>query len=158
MHGSQCVKSVRIRSFSGPYFSAFIQTTERYEVSLRIQSKCGKIRTKKLRIRTLFTQCVSVENDIAISFAPNTVLLKRKQSAMYSNWSFLQMQVYRSHYDMKGKLPIKKKNSILGLTENSFFQGQHHVWHIWCDSLSLSNLSLVAVSFWVILFLYYNRG
>ena len=37
-----CVKSIRIRNFSGPYFSAF-----RYSVSLRIQSKCGKIRTRK---------------------------------------------------------------------------------------------------------------
>ena len=42
-----CVKSVRIRSFSGPYFPAFGLNTERYGVSLRIQSECGKIRTKK---------------------------------------------------------------------------------------------------------------
>ena len=42
-----CVKSVRIRSFSGPYFLAFGLNTERYWVSLRILSKCGKIRTRK---------------------------------------------------------------------------------------------------------------
>ena len=41
------MKSVRFRSFSGPYFSAFELNTERYSVSLRIQSECGKIRTKK---------------------------------------------------------------------------------------------------------------
>ena len=41
-----CVKSVRIRSYSGPYFPAFGLITERYGVSLRIQSKCGKIRTR----------------------------------------------------------------------------------------------------------------
>ena len=41
------VKSVGIRSFSGPYFPAFGLNTERYSVSLHIQSKCGKIRTKK---------------------------------------------------------------------------------------------------------------
>ena len=29
-----CVKSVRIRSFSGPYFFAFGLNTERYEVNL----------------------------------------------------------------------------------------------------------------------------
>ena len=34
-----CVKSARIRSYSGPYFPAFGQNTERYSVSLRIQSK-----------------------------------------------------------------------------------------------------------------------
>ena len=33
--------------FSGPYFPAFGLNTERYEVSLRIQSECGKIRSRK---------------------------------------------------------------------------------------------------------------
>ena len=33
--------------FSGPYFPAFGLNKERYEVSLRIQSKCRKIRTKR---------------------------------------------------------------------------------------------------------------
>ena len=42
-----CVKSVRIRSFSGPYFPAFGLNTERYGVSFSIQSECGKIRTSK---------------------------------------------------------------------------------------------------------------
>ena len=31
---------------SGPYFPAFGLNTERYFVSLRIQSECGKIRTR----------------------------------------------------------------------------------------------------------------
>ena len=67
---SHCVKSFRIRSYfwfvfsrirteygeifqvpkygviSGPYFPAFGLNTKRYKVSLRIQSKCGKIRTR----------------------------------------------------------------------------------------------------------------
>ena len=41
-----CVKIVRIRSYSGPHFPAFGLNTERYSVSLRIQSECGKIRTR----------------------------------------------------------------------------------------------------------------
>ena len=41
-----CVKSVRIRSHSGSYFPAFGLNTESYSVSLRIQSECGKIRTR----------------------------------------------------------------------------------------------------------------
>ena len=42
------VKSVRIRSASGPYFPAFRLNTERYySVSLRIQSEWEKIRTRK---------------------------------------------------------------------------------------------------------------
>ena len=42
-----CVKSDRIWSFSGPYFHAFGLNTERYSVFFRIQSKCGKIWTRK---------------------------------------------------------------------------------------------------------------
>ena len=41
-----CIKSVRIRSYSGPHFPAFGLNTERYGVSLRIQSKGGKMRTR----------------------------------------------------------------------------------------------------------------
>ena len=40
------MKSVCIQNYPGPYFAAFGLSRERYEVSLRIQSKCGKIRTK----------------------------------------------------------------------------------------------------------------
>ena len=36
-----CVKSVRIRSFLGPYFPLFGQNTQ------LIQSKCGKMQTRK---------------------------------------------------------------------------------------------------------------
>ena len=39
--------SVGIWRFSGPYFPAFRHNTERYRVSIRIQSKCGKMRTRK---------------------------------------------------------------------------------------------------------------
>ena len=39
-------ESVRIRSYSGLYFPAFGLQTERYGLSLRIQSKCEKIRTR----------------------------------------------------------------------------------------------------------------
>ena len=42
-----CVKSVRLRRFSGPYSPAFVRNAERYGVSLRIRSKCGKIRPRK---------------------------------------------------------------------------------------------------------------
>ena len=42
-----CVKSVRIQSFSNPYFTAFGMNTEINRVKLRIQYECGKIRTRK---------------------------------------------------------------------------------------------------------------
>ena len=40
-------KVSKYRVFSGPYFLTFGQNTERYSVSLRIQSECEKIRTIK---------------------------------------------------------------------------------------------------------------
>ena len=43
---NHCVKSVRIRSYSGLHFPAFGLNTERDGVSLRIHSKCGKMRTR----------------------------------------------------------------------------------------------------------------
>ena len=49
-----CVKSVRIRSFSGPYFPAFGLNTERYSASLRIQSEGGKMWTRKTPNRDTF--------------------------------------------------------------------------------------------------------
>ena len=57
------MKSVRIRRFSGPHFSAFGLHTESYGVSLRIQF-AGKCDREKLRIRTLFTEYLSI-------FSPN---------------------------------------------------------------------------------------
>ena len=44
LHATHCVKIVRIRSYYGRYFSAFGLNTD--EVSLRIQSECGKIQTR----------------------------------------------------------------------------------------------------------------
>ena len=41
-----CVKSVFIWSYSGPYFPACGLNMERYEISLRIQSKCVELRTR----------------------------------------------------------------------------------------------------------------
>ena len=41
-----CVKSVCIRSYSGPHFPAFGLNTGRYSVYLRIQSKCRKMWTR----------------------------------------------------------------------------------------------------------------
>ena len=40
------VKIVRIPSYSCPYFTTFGLNTERYGVCLRVQSECGKIRTR----------------------------------------------------------------------------------------------------------------
>ena len=46
LHVELCVKSVCIQSYSGPCFPAFGMNAERCGISLRIQSECGKIRTR----------------------------------------------------------------------------------------------------------------
>ena len=43
---NHCVKSIRIWNYSGPYFPLFGLNTERYGVSLHIQSECGKMRIR----------------------------------------------------------------------------------------------------------------
>ena len=43
---THCVKSVRIWSYSGLHFPTFGLNTERYGVSHRIQSECGKMWTR----------------------------------------------------------------------------------------------------------------
>ena len=51
-----CIKCVRIGRYSGAFFPQFGLNAERCGVSLRIQSECGKVRTRKLLICTLFRQ------------------------------------------------------------------------------------------------------
>ena len=67
------VKSVRIRSFFGLYFPAFGLNTDRYGVSLRIHSECGKIRTRKTPNTDTFYAVVSIKDRFLIcrSFLPS---------------------------------------------------------------------------------------
>ena len=53
------MKSVRIRSFSGPYFPAFRLNTERYPYLSVFSLNAGKYGPQKLRIQTFFTQWCS---------------------------------------------------------------------------------------------------
>ena len=61
-------KSVRIRSYSGPYFPAFGLNTERYGLSFRIQSERGKIRTINTPITHIY----------------NTVLIEGREVKIFS--------------------------------------------------------------------------
>ena len=65
--------------FSGPYFPVFGLNTERYFVSIRIQSKCGKIRTRKNSVFGHFSGSVrrqKIWSFAAISSVKSSVLLK----------------------------------------------------------------------------------
>ena len=61
------MKSVPIRSYSDPHFSGFGLNTERYLVSLRIQSECDKMPTRI----TLNTDTFYVVNAIIIKVNQN---------------------------------------------------------------------------------------
>ena len=63
------MKSVHIRSFSGPYFHAFGLYAERYSVYFRIQSECVKTRTRKLRVRTLFSQTNNYSTQLVLNLS-----------------------------------------------------------------------------------------
>ena len=52
-------KATKYAVFSGPYFPEFRLNTERYGVSLRIQSECGKIQTRKNFVFGHFSRSVS---------------------------------------------------------------------------------------------------
>ena len=56
LENKDCVKSVQIRSFSGPYFPIFELNTGIYSSNLRIQSEYGKIRTRKNSVFGHFSQ------------------------------------------------------------------------------------------------------
>ena len=82
-----CIKIVRIRSYSGPHFPAFGLNVERYPVSLRIQSECGKMLTRitsntdNFHAVTPIGSCIpynkfsSVFNKFESSFLKSNVLL-----------------------------------------------------------------------------------
>ena len=81
------VKSVRIRSYSGPYFPASGLNTERYGVSLRIQPECGKIRTKITpNMDTLYG------ND-SITFHPNFLFFVLIWENMFKLKNWLEQHV-----------------------------------------------------------------
>ena len=84
-----CLKSVCIRSYSGPYFPPLGLNKQRYSVSFRIQSECEKIWTRKtpntgtFHVAHLygsdyqefkFHQCCDGVNDTFVVF----ILLRRK--------------------------------------------------------------------------------
>ena len=53
----------KYRVFSGPYFPAFWLNSERYEVSLRIQCECGKMRTRKTSVFGHFSRSVPISTE-----------------------------------------------------------------------------------------------
>ena len=83
-----CVKSVRIRSFSGPYFPAFGLNTPYLSV---FSPNTGKYRPEKLRIRTLFTQCqTNVQKHIGLYLDEKCNTHKRSLLARFTGLGLLR--------------------------------------------------------------------
>ena len=76
-----CVKSARIRSYSGSHFPTFGLNTERYSVSLRIQSEWGKMWTR-------ITPNTDTFPAVGVSFWRPAKLLKQRLRHRYFFVSF----------------------------------------------------------------------
>ena len=94
----------RYRVISGPYFPAFRLNTERYEVSIRIQSECRKIRTRNNSVFGHFlrgewnnyciSECIAhgkYRNIPSLKFSTNSIndwlTLSWRRSLSYGNQS-----------------------------------------------------------------------
>ena len=87
--------------FSGPYFLAFGLNTERYEVSLRIQSGCMKIRNTK--------------NSVFGHFSRSDKLQKRFKT---KNENIAKFKMRKSNFDNRNR--STNWNSTVGFTKSHF--------------------------------------
>ena len=94
-----CVKNVRIRSFSGPHFSAFGLNTKRYGISLRVQSEYGHFSRSD--------QCKCSEHYIH-SLLPRTI----RTNMWYYPEAYSEPS-QTSKMELFGKIVILTKTSIL---------------------------------------------
>ena len=84
---NHCVKSVRIRSYSGLYSPAFGLNTERYGISFCIQSECGKTWARITPITDTF---YTVKSLISTLYA--------RQGSTSTRYFQLVVQMSLSHY------------------------------------------------------------
>ena len=103
-----CVKSVQIRSFFWSVFPAFGLNAERYKVSLRIQSECGKIRTRKNPVSGHFSRSDSY------SILKNLADLSLVILINYS---------YGKHLRWRALLTPKRRNPFLQSSPSPMFVG-----------------------------------
>ena len=108
---THCVKSVCIRSYFGPYFPAFGLNTNRYSLSLRIQSEWGKIRTWIHPNTNTF---------YAVTIGFHQTLNERTYSAAHTPW--LLDLVNKSSQIASGKI-------IRTLKQFHKFESRHHNEH-----------------------------
>ena len=108
----QCVKSVSIRSFSGPYFLAFRLNRNWYRVSFRILLKRRKIRTRKTSNTGLFRLCSGFRFCLLFPFGYKVTL---KMSYVW--WK----QIVRKYFFIKKGIQ-RCKHPVRNLGWSAFFK------------------------------------
>ena len=116
--------------FSGPYFSAFGLNMEIYKVNLRIQSECGKIRTRKTPNRDPF----HAVNIWGKRCCPESLLLWEPQELTFLS-AFQTHCTFQYHLVWNKKSNWKLGNKIILFFESS--ENRHvqkipmYVWLHW---------------------------
>ena len=125
------VKNVRNRSYFRPYYPAFELHTERYGVSLPIQSECRIIRTRITPNTDIFyaVMNISIAGNIFMhgyihSMWSRTLVLRLKKSfkfqsfnktnpptQKYRNRALWEIQIIKSHRNDEGAHLLKFKTS-----------------------------------------------
>ena len=105
LHNSTLRESVQTRSISGPHFLAFELNTERYEVSLRIQSECGKIWTRNNYVFGHFSRSLKLLKLNESLDDPSLFLLTRKDT-------FLLLILVDTEFEVFHKRFFKKFHSV----------------------------------------------
>ena len=80
-----CVQSVRIWSCSGPYFPVFGVNTERYSVSLLVQSECGEMRTRITPNTDTFYAVLRANKNKIITVTLDLIEVTEKRSCKLEN-------------------------------------------------------------------------
>ena len=150
-----CVGSIRIRSYSGPHFPAFELNTERYGVSLRIQSEYRKLRPEKLLIRTLFTQCwddlprnfkyvfftaCSNKLDLGSKIKTDYLILKMHLIKKLETIGVITYHQLVEHFKKYSSIYPELFSNIVHLKHFSKFKGRHLPWRALCSKMTRQDL------------------
>ena len=100
---AHCIKSACIRSHSGPHFLPFGLNTERYSVFLRIQSECGKIRTRIIPNTDTFHVVFIFSDSESDTYPPSPIINTTIEIPYYINFSRENWQCNNHKFMIMGK-------------------------------------------------------
>ena len=79
-------KEYKFGVFSGPYFPVFVLNTKNYSVTLRIQSECGKIRTRETHNLDTFQAALVGVKDLYSFLPPPHPPFQKAGMKFLKNW------------------------------------------------------------------------